>query len=137
MKVEFAIRSNVTFNGLHDDDSPIHGKAVTFRARDCLHIKAVRFELEMLARVFVMQLPLSSDLNSSSVKSQSSYYAAVPQSQHCPNINRPVHNMCYSIGLTWRDNLSLNNNPHDLHSLCLTKRFVQICKVALIQGAYC
>ena len=41
MKVEFAIRSNVTFNGLHDDDSPIHGKAVTFRARDCLHIKAV------------------------------------------------------------------------------------------------
>ena len=59
MKVEFAIRSNVTFNGLHDDDSPIHGKAVTFRARDCLHIKAVRFELRILAGVFVMQLLLS------------------------------------------------------------------------------
>ena len=31
MNVEFALRSNVTFNGTHDDDSPIHGKAVTFK----------------------------------------------------------------------------------------------------------
>ena len=41
MDVAFAVRSNLTFNGFHDDDSPIHGKAVTFRARDCLHVKAV------------------------------------------------------------------------------------------------
>lgn len=58
MKVEFAIRSNVTFNGLHDDDSPIHGKAVTFRARDCLHIKAQFNEDWWIGRVVKCDAPI-------------------------------------------------------------------------------
>ena len=48
MDVAFAVRTNLTFNGFHDDDSPIHGKAVTFRARDCLHVKVRRNSLVSL-----------------------------------------------------------------------------------------
>ena len=56
LDVKFAVRSNVTFNGLLDDDSPIHGKAVTFRVRDCLHIKAVSITTPELCRCKTLPL---------------------------------------------------------------------------------
>lgn len=58
MNVEFALRSNVTFNGTHDDDSPIHGKAVTFKTRDCLHIKAQFNEDWWIGRVIKSNAPI-------------------------------------------------------------------------------
>ncbi|XP_047139190.1 voltage-dependent L-type calcium channel subunit beta-1 isoform X5 [Hydra vulgaris] len=37
--VAFAVRANYGYNGSEDDDSPVHGMAVSFEAKDCLHIK--------------------------------------------------------------------------------------------------
>lgn len=58
MDVAFAVRTNLTFNGFHDDDSPIHGKAVTFRARDCLHVKAKYNEDWWIGRVVKVDAPI-------------------------------------------------------------------------------
>jgi len=58
MDVAFAVRSNLTFNGFHDDDSPIHGKAVTFRASDCLHVKAKYNEDWWIGRVIKVDAPI-------------------------------------------------------------------------------
>jgi len=58
MDVAFAVRTNLTFNGIHDDDSPIHGKAVTFRARDCLHVKAKYNEDWWIGRVVKVDAPI-------------------------------------------------------------------------------
>jgi len=38
-QVAFALRANYGYNGSEDDDSPVHGMAVSFEAKDCLHIK--------------------------------------------------------------------------------------------------
>ena len=37
--VAFAVRTNVAYDGTVDDDSPVHGYAVSFNVREYLHIK--------------------------------------------------------------------------------------------------
>ena len=41
------MRANYGYNGAEDDDSPIHGMALSFEPKDFLHIKEVKTSLSL------------------------------------------------------------------------------------------
>jgi len=46
--VLFAIRTNVAYDGSMDDECPMHGRAISFKAQEFLHIKVCNLVLPML-----------------------------------------------------------------------------------------
>ena len=48
------MRTNVAYDGTIDDDSPVHGSAVSFNVKDFLHIKVITFEFFKLRSIPIL-----------------------------------------------------------------------------------
>lgn len=51
--VAFSVRTNVAYDGSLDDDSPVHGSAISFDVKDFLHIKVRIDRSFLLAKYFL------------------------------------------------------------------------------------